>query len=136
MVNFSLFIIDEHLSIVSYLKESGINGALIVTTCSSLSLLDVSKEIKFCIKVGIPILGLIENMSTFKCKCGSKFRVFPGSSLDVMNLAKEYDIPFLGSIPLDPNLGKSSDLGLNFSESYPTSEISEIYKELVTKIFS
>jgi Mrp family chromosome partitioning ATPase len=58
---------DEHLSIVQYLKESGIDGAVLVTTPQEVSLQDVRKEITFCRKVGIPILGIIENMSGFVC---------------------------------------------------------------------
>lgn len=61
---------DEHLSAASYLKEAGITGAIIVTTPQEVALLDVRKEIDFCKKVDIPILGVVENMSIFVCpKC-------------------------------------------------------------------
>lgn len=61
---------DEHLSAVSYLKDAGITGAIIVTTPQEVALLDVRKEIDFCRKVGISILGVVENMSIFVCpKC-------------------------------------------------------------------
>ena len=56
---------DEHLSIVEYLKPSGLNGAIIVTTPQEVSLLDVRKEITFCKKVGLTIIGVVENMSGF-----------------------------------------------------------------------
>lgn len=62
---------DEHLSIVQYLKESGIDGAVLVTTPQEVSLQDVRKEITFCRKVGIKILGIVENMSGFVCPCCS-----------------------------------------------------------------
>ncbi len=66
---------DEHLSIVQYLKMSGIDGAIVVTTPQEVSLLDVRKEITFCKKVNLPIIGVIENMSGFVCpKC--KVRIF------------------------------------------------------------
>nr|XP_012150845.1 PREDICTED: cytosolic Fe-S cluster assembly factor NUBP1 homolog [Megachile rotundata] len=58
---------DEHLSATTYLKGAGITGAIIVTTPQQVALLDVRKEIDFCRKVNIPILGVIENMSTFTC---------------------------------------------------------------------
>lgn len=62
---------DEHLSITQYLKEANPDGAIIVTTPQEVSLLDVRKEINFCRKVGLPILGVVENMSGFVCgKCG------------------------------------------------------------------
>ena len=61
---------DEHLSATSYLKGAGITGAIIVTTPPQVALLDVRKEIDFCRKVNIPILGVVENMSIFICpKC-------------------------------------------------------------------
>ena len=58
------------MSIVQYLGPSGISGAVIVTTPQEVSLLDVRKEINFCRKVNVPIIGVIENMSGFACpKC-------------------------------------------------------------------
>jgi Mrp family chromosome partitioning ATPase len=58
---------DEHLSIVQYLKGADLNGAVIVTTPQEVSLLDVRKEITFCKKVNINIIGVVENMSGFIC---------------------------------------------------------------------
>src|SRR2546430_17660952 len=69
---------DEHLSIVQYLKESGIDGAVIITTPQEVSLQDVRKEIDFCKKVKIPILGVVENMNGFicpNCKVSKYFHV-------------------------------------------------------------
>lgn len=54
---------DEHISIVQFLKETGIDGAIIVTTPQQVSLIDVRKEVSFCKKVGIQVLGVVENMS-------------------------------------------------------------------------
>lgn len=65
---------DEHLSIVQYLKPAGLTGAVIVTTPQEVSLLDVRKEITFCKKVNVPIIGVVENMSGFACpKCKVDF---------------------------------------------------------------
>lgn len=58
---------DEHLSVCSYLKSSGVDGAVVVTTPQEVSLLDVRKEIDFCRKAGIKVLGVVENMSGFVC---------------------------------------------------------------------
>lgn len=58
---------DEHLSITSFLSQAGITGAIIITTPQEVALLDVRKEIDFCKKVGVKILGVIENMSMFVC---------------------------------------------------------------------
>lgn len=61
---------DEHLSLVTYLREANLTGAILITTPQEVALLDVRKEASFCRKIGIPILGVIENMSVFVCpKC-------------------------------------------------------------------
>lgn len=60
---------DEHLSIAQYMLSSNIDGAIIVTTPQEISLLDVRKEINFCRKVKIPIIGIVENMSWYVLVC-------------------------------------------------------------------
>lgn len=61
---------DEHLSAVQYLKDADLTGAVIVTTPQEVALLDVRKEIDFCRKTGIKVLGIVENMTSFVCpKC-------------------------------------------------------------------
>ena len=61
---------DEHLSIVQYLSSTHVDGAVVMTTPQEVSLMDVRKEINFCKKVGLPIIGVVENMSGFVCpKC-------------------------------------------------------------------
>ena len=72
---------DEHLSIVQFLAEAGIDGAVIVTTPQEISLQDVRKEINFCAKVSLPVLGVVENMSVFVCpKCHQSSTILPASS--------------------------------------------------------
>jgi Mrp family chromosome partitioning ATPase len=58
---------DEHLSIAQYFKENGITGAIVITTPQEVSLQDVRKEITFCRKLKIPVIGVVENMSGFVC---------------------------------------------------------------------
>ena len=61
---------DEHLSIVQYLSSTHVDGAVVITTPQEVSLMDVRKEINFCKKVGLPVIGVVENMSGFVCpKC-------------------------------------------------------------------
>jgi Mrp family chromosome partitioning ATPase len=61
---------DEHLSAAQYLLSAGLTGAIILTTPHEVALLDVRKEIDFCRKVKIPLLGVVENMAAFVCpKC-------------------------------------------------------------------
>ena len=58
---------DEHLSAAQYLIEANLTGAVVLTTPHEVALLDVRKEIDFCRKVGIPLLGVVENMAAFVC---------------------------------------------------------------------
>ena len=72
---------DEHLSIVQFLAEANIDGAVIVTTPQEISLQDVRKEINFCQKVSLPVLGVVENMSMFVCpQCHLASTILPASS--------------------------------------------------------
>ncbi|XP_044467091.1 cytosolic Fe-S cluster assembly factor NBP35-like [Mangifera indica] len=69
---------DEHISIVQYLQATGIDGAIIVTTPQQVSLIDVRKEVNFCKKVGVPVLGVVENMSGL-CQPLTDFRFIRGA---------------------------------------------------------
>ncbi|KAK6852729.1 cytosolic Fe-S cluster assembly factor nbp35 [Apiospora arundinis] len=93
---------------------SGIDGAVMVTTPQEVALLDVRKEIDFCRKAGIKVLGIVENMSG------------GGAAL-----AKEMGIPFLGEVPLDPRIGRSCDYGESFFEAFPDSPACTALKGVV-----
>lgn len=126
---------DEHLSVVSYLSQSGIDGAVIVTTPQEVALQDVRKELDFCRKVGVPVLGLIENMAGFVCpSCGGESDIFVPSTGGADALAKEWGVPVLGQVPLDPRIGKSCDYGVSFLDEYPESPASEAYLKIVDRI--
>lgn len=116
---------DEHISINKFMKESGIDGALIVTTPQEVALLDVRKEIDFCKKAGINILGLVENMSGFVCpNCKGESQIFKATTGGGRALCEELGIKFLGSVPLDPRIGKCADFGESFLDTYPESPAS------------
>lgn len=126
---------DEHLSVTSYLKDAGITGAIIVTTPQQVALLDVRKEIDFCRKVNLPILGVIENMSIFVCpKCKNSVEIFPALTGGGRVMAKEFGIEFLGSLPLDPLIAKCCDEGKNFLTEVPDSPTTLTLHEIVQKI--
>lgn len=113
---------DEHLAVNSMLKESGVDGAVLVTTPQEVALLDVRKEIDFCRKAGIPILGLVENMAGFVCpKCRTQSNIFQATTGGASGLAKEMGLPFLGSVPLDPRIGQACDYGESFLDAFPDS---------------
>ncbi|CAI5759250.1 unnamed protein product [Candida verbasci] len=126
---------DEHLSVTSYMKEVGIDGALIVTTPQEVALLDVRKEIDFCKKAGIKILGVVENMSGFVCpNCKHESQIFKPTTGGGEALCKELNIPFLGSVPLDPRIGKCCDSGECFFDHYPDSPASNAILEVVDRL--
>ncbi|KAG7800388.1 hypothetical protein KL944_003961 [Ogataea haglerorum] len=123
---------DEHLSVTNYMKDAGIDGALIVTTPQEVALLDVRKEIDFCRKAGVKVLGIVENMSGFVCpNCGGESKIFKPTTGGGERLAKEMGLKFLGSVPLDPRIGKSCDSGESFLDLYPDSPACEAILDVV-----
>jgi len=126
---------DEHLSVNSYLKESGVDGAVVVTTPQEMALLDVRKEIDFCNKAGIRVLGLVENMAGFVCpKCKSTSQIFRATTGGAEGLAGEMGVPFLGRVPLDPRIGMACDYGESFFEAFPDSPACEALRGVVRRV--
>ncbi|XP_037957457.1 cytosolic Fe-S cluster assembly factor NUBP1 homolog [Teleopsis dalmanni] len=133
---------DEHLSIVSYLRNDGDTEskplrAIIVTTPQEISLLDVRKEINFCKKQRIPIVGVIENMSTFRCgNCGENSEIFPAKTGGAKTMCEEMQVPFLGSLPLDPEITRACDCGADITEikSTTTEALAKICDNIMGKL--
>lgn len=112
-----------------------VTGAVIVTTPQDIALLDARKGLKMFEKVGIPILGIVENMSTHICsKCGHEEHIFGAGGGELM--AKDYNIDLLGSLPLDIKIREQSDGGKPTVVSEPDSKIATIYKEIARKAAS
>ena len=126
---------DEHLSIVSLLKDSGgLDGAVLLTTPQEVSLQDVRKEISFCRKVNLPILGVVENMAGFVCpSCHGRSDIFYPSTGGAKALCEELDLRFLGSVPLDPRIGKCCDMGESFVDEFPDSPASIAYTHIIDR---
>ncbi|KAN0012575.1 hypothetical protein ACTFIU_007882 [Dictyostelium citrinum] len=102
---------DEHLSIINSLKTCNPDGAVLVTTPQDLSCDTVKKEISLCRELNVPIIGIIENLSGFVCPCCDEVtEIFKSDG--GKKLAEQFNIPFLGKIPIDTNLGKSAENGL------------------------
>ena len=79
---------------------------MVVTTPQEVALLDVRKEVDFCRKANIKVLGIVENMSGFVYpNCGGKSRIFKPTTGGGKQLAKDLGVKFLGSVPLDPRIG-------------------------------
>jgi len=93
---------DEHISITEYLRQFNPDGAVVVTTPQGVALADVRKELNFCKKVKLPVLGIVENMSGFICPhCAECTNIFSTGGGEAM--AIEFGIFFLGRVPIDPS---------------------------------
>ncbi|XP_076007903.1 cytosolic Fe-S cluster assembly factor nubp2 [Genypterus blacodes] len=111
---------DEHLSVLENLKKHRVDGAVLVTTPQAVSTGDVRREITFCKKTGIRILGIVENMSGFVCPhCSECSNIFSKGGGE--ELAKLTGSPFLGSVPLDPQLTSCIEEGRDFMQEFPGS---------------
>lgn len=96
---------DEHISLAETLLQKArpgqVSGAVVVTTPQAIATADVRKELNFCVKTGIHVMGVVENMSGFVCpNCSECTHIFSKGGGEVM--ATDFKVPFLGSVPLDP----------------------------------
>ena len=122
---------DEPLSVVQTLKK--VDGSIIVSTPQDIALLDARKTIKFSHKMDVPVLGIIENMSTFVCPhCGEKTDIFSG--LGIGKAASDFDIDVLGHIPIDVNIVKSGDSGKAYLKNHETQASAKEFQKIISKI--
>jgi Mrp family chromosome partitioning ATPase len=99
---------DEPLSMCQLIPE--LDGAVVVTTPQEMASVDVRKSMVFCEQIGVDVLGIVENMSGFRCpKCGEVTHIFQQHG--GARLAEERGVPLLASIPLDPAVGLRGDAG-------------------------
>jgi len=181
---------DEHISIVQYLNQarpmsseggSGASGAIVVTTPEEVSMADVRKELNFCKKTSVPVLGIVENMSGLQTrvsdlrfyqnpeggahnnggqptssttsndctddvmallreKCPEVLGmiagadVFPASGRGPRGMAEKFNVPYLGRLPLDPNLLKACETGVCFVDIHATSPAASPLNDIVDKL--
>ncbi len=124
---------DEAITIAQVITD--ISGAIIVTAPSILSEKIVAKAINFVLSNRIPLLGIVENMSYFKCpNCKTTYTLLGKSTGE--ELAKKYNTRLLAKIPLDPYIGVSIDRGIPYLLAYPDTETAKILKELASQIAS
>ena len=122
---------DEPLSVAQLLPE--MDGVIIVTIPSEVSQIVVKRAVTFSRKLGISIIGIIENMSGFVCpNCGAKVDIFRSGG--GMKIAEELSIPFLGSIPIDQKICEDADKGKPFIVEHADSPASKAFMEIVQKI--
>ncbi|KAK4338721.1 hypothetical protein RND71_043208 [Anisodus tanguticus] len=121
---------DAQISISQRLQLS---GGLIVSTPQDVALLDARRGVKMFSKVNVPILGILENMSYFKCpKCNESSYIFGQGG--ARKTAAEMGLKFLGEIPLEVEIRSGSDEGVPIVMSKPDSIISQAYGEVAEKV--
>ncbi|XP_069426604.1 cytosolic Fe-S cluster assembly factor NUBP2 isoform X3 [Ovis canadensis] len=157
---------DEHMAVVDALRPYSPLGALVVTTpqvlfphrrprpgagsavpsspiccpcpfpgLQAVSVGDVRRELTFCRKVGLRVIGLVENMSGFVCPhCSECTNIFSRGGGE--ELARHAGVPFLGSVPLDPELTRSLEDGRDFIQDFPDSPAFPALSSIAQKILS
>jgi ATP-binding protein involved in chromosome partitioning len=122
---------DEPLSVMQLIPE--IDGVIIVTMPSEVSQGVVKKAISFAKQLGVPVIGIIENMSGFVCpECGAELDIFKTGG--GKRIAKDLSVPYLGKIPIDPAICVDSDRGVPFVAENPASPAVKAFAEIVMKI--
>ena len=110
-----------------------VTGAVIVTTPQDIALIDARKGFKMFEKVGVPILGIVENMSTHICsKCGHEEHIFGAGGGEKMG--KDYNVEVLGSLPLDIGIREQADSGRPTVVSDPGGRVAEIYRQIARRV--
>jgi ATP-binding protein involved in chromosome partitioning len=110
-----------------------VTGAVIVTTPQDIALLDARKGLKMFEKVGIPILGIVENMSTHICSnCGHAEAIFGAGGGEKM--CADYGVDFLGALPLTMAIRQQADIGTPTVVAEPNGPIADIYKAIARKV--
>ena len=117
---------------LTFSQEIKMDGAIIISTPQEVALLDVKRGIKMFDKLGVKILGLIDNMSYFIGDDGKKYKIFGEGG--VQKTAEEFEKEFLGQIPINSLIGVCGDNGKPIVEENPNHKISKIYFSLAEKI--
>ncbi len=114
-------------------QSSPLDGAVIVTTPQDVALIDARKGLRMFQEVDVPVLGLIENMSVFSCpECGHRAHVF--STGGGQRTAEELNVPFLGALPLDPQIAIAGDAGMPYVVEHPDSDVASIFREVAQSV--
>jgi ATP-binding protein involved in chromosome partitioning len=109
---------SDSVNLIQFIPD--LDGTIIITVPSDVSQVVARKAALLCVKAGVPILGVVENMSGFVCPdCGRIVNIFRRGGGE--KLAQSLDVPFLGEIPLDAKLSDSADNGRPYVVDYPES---------------
>ena len=119
---------------LTFSQEISLDGVIIVSTPQELALQDVKRGIKMFDKLGVKIIGLVDNMSYFLSEDKKKYPIFGEGG--VKKTAEEFGKEFYGEIPINPAVGKFGDMGKPIVENQIDHEISKIYMKFAEKIKS
>jgi len=118
---------DEPLSVAHLIKN--VDGTIVVTTPQDVALLDSRKAIIFSRMINIPVIGIVENMSGLICPhCNKEIPLFKIGGGE--KAAQDLKAPFLGRIPIDPEMVTDCDRGMPFVMSHPNSPAAEVFKKI------
>ncbi len=113
-------------------QQIPVSGAVIVTTPQDIALLDARKGFKMFEKVEVPVLGIVENMSIHICsKCGHEEHIFGQGG--GQSMSDQYDVDFLGALPLDIRIREETDGGKPTVVAEPDSRIAQIYRDIARR---
>ncbi|MFZ3309053.1 MAG: iron-sulfur cluster carrier protein ApbC, partial [Xanthobacteraceae bacterium] len=114
-------------------QQVPLKGAVIVSTPQDLALIDARRGIAMFRRVNVPVLGIVENMSTFICPhCGTRSDIFGHGG--ARHEAERLNVPFLGEVPLVMEIREKSDAGLPVVASAPNSEYAKIYRDIAARV--
>jgi len=121
---------DEPLSVAHLIKN--VDGAVIVTTPQDVALLDSRKAVTFSRMLSIPVIGIVENMSVLTCPhCQKEIPLFKTGGGE--KAAQDMKVPFLGRIPIDPEMVADCDRGTPFVMSHPGSAAAQVFKGIANR---
>ena len=110
-----------------------VTGAVIVTTPQDIALIDARKGLRMFEKVGVPIVGVVENMSIHVCtNCGHAEHIFGEGG--ARKLCEDYHVPYLGGLPLDIRIREQADSGRPTVVADPDSKVAQIYRDIARKV--
>ncbi len=124
---------DEPLTICQLIEK--LDGAVVVTTPQKVAAVDVRKSITFCRQLQVPVLGVVENMSGFACpKCGEITQILPSGG--GQQISETMNVPFLGTIPMDPKIAEACDKGQVFIHHFAESPTAAILRDIIGPIMA
>ncbi|NLT37170.1 MAG: Mrp/NBP35 family ATP-binding protein [Methanomassiliicoccus sp.] len=122
---------DEPLTIAQLIPKA--DGSIVVTTPQDVALLDSRKTVVFSEGLHLPVVGIIENMAGMQCPhCGKDIDLFKIGGGE--KAAKELDVPFLGRVPIDPDVVNTGDEGLPIVAANPDSPAAKAFNEIIEKV--